>query len=143
VVVASREEQPVKISPLLWPLVGYLGLGTLVLFGVSELERLAFAIMPGGRQGARWHDASPGWVALYPVTAPFLLARALVLLAVALPARLVSAVKALVARALRAAQAIVARVVAAVRDALGDAMRAVRRTAQETLRRVRAMLGRP
>ena len=52
-----------RISPILWPLVGYLGAGTLLLFLVSQVERLAAAVAPWEASGTRWHEASTGWIA--------------------------------------------------------------------------------
>ncbi len=157
---AATAAERVRVSPLLWPLVGYLGAGTVVLFGVTQLERLSVAIAPWPGRARRWHEASAGWMALYPVTVPLLLLRVALLLALAIPARgaywLGSAVRrfvvaladawhfvhSMVRRALHAARAAVVRLLAWLRPLLAEAMRAVRQTAEATVRQVRAALAR-
>ena len=142
VTAAAVSGEGTKVSPLLWPLVGYLGAGTLLLYLVAQLERLAFAIKGGAGSGVAWHEVSPGWVAVYPVTLPLLLVRVAALYVYAIPAGLVRLLRTAVTRALRAARALVVSIVAWLRPLLADAMRAVRQTAEATVRRVRAALSR-
>jgi len=151
---------PVAVSPLLWPLVGYLGLGTFLLFLVTMVEGLAFFVMPGEGTGRKWHELPLGWMAIYPLVLPVILARALGLVGLAIPARILSwcgralrrlgralsrasrFVRAVMSRAGRAAWVAVNAIAARARVALADALRAVREASDSTVRRVRTMLGR-
>jgi hypothetical protein len=134
--------EPAKVSPALWPLVGYFGLGTILLFLMSQLDRLATAIMPGDTSSKTWHEGSAGWIALYPATLPILLVREIVLLAVAIPARVVVATWNGLRRALEAAWSTARAAIARIREVLREAMRVVRRSANVAIQRVRATLAR-
>lgn len=139
---STEPDEPVRLSPLLWPLAAYLAAGTLLLFAVSQVDALAAWSMPWDAKAARWHEGSAGWVAIYPLTLPFLLVFAVIRLGVALPARLIERIGHAVTTAWRAVRAAIRRVREAVHAALRDAMTAVRQAANLTVRRVRAMLAR-
>jgi hypothetical protein len=136
-----------RISPVLWPLVVYLGLGTFLYWAVSQLERLAAAIAPWDAEGKRWHEVSPGWIAIYPVALPLLVLRGLGLLALAVPARLFwsgwRAVRHLALAAVdayRLVRRLVARALEVARQKLREAMDAVRQASRAAVSRVQALL---
>ena len=144
---------PERIHPLLWPLAAYLAVGTLVLFLVSQVDAAAAYVLPWTARRGRWHEGSAGWMTLFPITAPVLLAYAVTRLGFALPARAIhligssvmwlwDAVGAALARAWTGVRTALARARVTVQTVLRDVRATVRRNAELAVRRVREALAR-
>jgi len=138
-----------RLHPLMWPLAAYLSVGTLLLFLVSQVDTIAASVMPWDAKPNKWHEGSAGWMAIFPITAPVLLAYAVTRTALALPARAIytvgTAVRALarhVAHAWESVRGAIRRAREAMQRMLHDTLGAVRRGAELTVRRVRAALTR-
>jgi hypothetical protein len=146
---APMPDEPVRLSPILWPLAAYLAIGTLALFLVSQLDAVATALMPWDAKPNRWHESSAGWIAVFPVTVPVLVVYGVARFGLAIPARAVDLVWRAVrelGRYLSEAWATVRALIRRTREmlqlALRDATRAVKRTAETTVQKMRAVLSR-
>jgi hypothetical protein len=146
---ATMPEEPVRLSPILWPLAAYLAIGTLALFLVSQLDTVAGMLIPWDAKPNRWHESSAGWIAVFPATAPVLVVYGLTRIGLAVPARAVDllwrAVRELgryLSEAWAAVRALIRRTREMLQLALRDAMRAVKRTAETTVQKMRTVLSR-